>query len=108
MRGSRSDALGFMDEVTARYGSLDAFFAHLRADLDRTDDEPTLRLPIVTEHRSGQAAWPAVAAPGRAEMRRPDTRPSANTMITDPESTKSAGRQRKTAAAVWDRLIGRG
>ncbi|MBB5912492.1 hypothetical protein BJY24_001359 [Nocardia transvalensis] len=49
MLRSQADVLHFVEEVSARYGSLDVFFARLHAGPCDTDDEPTDQLPIVTD-----------------------------------------------------------
>ncbi|MBB5912760.1 hypothetical protein BJY24_001627 [Nocardia transvalensis] len=62
MLGSRPEALHVVGELTARYGSLDAFFARLRAEADAADDAPTVRLPVVA-CAPGPMAWSATEIP---------------------------------------------
>ncbi|MQY23904.1 hypothetical protein [Nocardia macrotermitis] len=52
--GSRSEVLRLVGEVTDRYGSLDAFFARLRAEFD---DQPTVQLPVLDPAAGEPKAW---------------------------------------------------
>ncbi|MBF6175687.1 hypothetical protein [Nocardia blacklockiae] len=109
MLKSRSEVLTFVSEVSARYGSLNAFFAQLRAEVDRFDDAPTLRLPIIPT--PSPAAWSATTS-------RDNTTPPPATTFCDnvtpppPPQTQAArprstGKHRSRATAAWTRLTGR-
>ncbi|NEW37551.1 hypothetical protein GV794_27160 [Nocardia cyriacigeorgica] len=99
MMRSRSAVLDFVDDVTGRYGSLEAFFTQLRADLD---DEPTVVLPILIDVPTEPMGWSAVkrpAAPTAEEMPAPEVVAAADVDPVD--------KGRKGAAALWGRLLGR-
>ncbi|TLF76730.1 hypothetical protein [Nocardia cyriacigeorgica] len=101
---SRSAVLEFVDEVTVRYGSLDAYFTRLRTELD---DEPTVVLPVLTDTPTSPTAWAAVA--------REDT----VTSTADPGEVRGPGlpdaevpqepvaKGGNGAATLWSRLWGR-
>ncbi|BDT87542.1 hypothetical protein IU485_02965 [Nocardia cyriacigeorgica] len=92
---SRSAVLEFVDEVTLRYGSLDAYFTRLRAELD---DEPTVVLPALTDTPTSPTAWAAVA---RADDEPGAGRPAAQL----PQAPVAKGR--KGPGALWSRMLGR-
>ncbi|WP_280270768.1 hypothetical protein [Nocardia wallacei] len=81
--------LHFVEEVSARYGSLDAFFAQLHTGVCDADEEPTVQLPIVTDYLPAATAW------------------SASDLAARQTPPPSGGKHRKTAAAAWARLTGR-
>ncbi|MBY8862807.1 hypothetical protein K7711_40500 [Nocardia sp. CA2R105] len=56
--GSQSEVLRLVGEVTDRYGSLEAFFARLRAEFD---DQPTMQLPVIDPAAVEPVAWSAVS-----------------------------------------------
>lgn len=110
MMGSQSEMLRLVGEVTDRYGSLDAFFARLRAEFD---DRPTTQLPVITPAAGEPVAWSAVRQP------REDERPTPAAEIVTPAA--DCGDDRDDAddvraevaapppqrAGVWGRLTGR-
>jgi len=59
--GSQSEVLRLVGEVTDRYGSLEAFFARLRAEFD---DQPTMQLPVIDPAAVEPVAWSAVPEDG--------------------------------------------
>ncbi|MFE3442790.1 hypothetical protein ACFXNW_07150 [Nocardia sp. NPDC059180] len=102
MMRSRSAVLDFVDDVTVRYGSLEAFFTQLRADLD---DEPTVVLPVLIDIPTEPMGWSAVkrpAAPSEDEALEPE-----DVIPVPPAGENSVGKGRKGAAALWGRLLGR-
>lgn len=102
---SRSAVLEFVDEVTDRYGSLDAYFTRLRAELD---DEPTVVLPVLTDTPTSPTAWAAVA---REEAVPGTGRRGEGCETCPPEAglpQEPVAKGRKGAATVWGRLWGRG
>jgi hypothetical protein len=101
---SRSAVLEFVDEVTDRYGSLDAYFTRLRAELD---DEPTVVLPVLTDTPTSPTAWAAVARE-EAVVRTGEDGEARGTC--PPEAglpREPVAKGRKGAATVWGRLWGR-
>ncbi|WP_228001906.1 hypothetical protein [Nocardia australiensis] len=97
---SRSTVLDFVDEVTARHGSLEAFFAQLRADFD---DEPTVVLPVLRIPPSIPAAWPEACLPTDEIPRTVKTHSPAQDLAGE-----LANKPRSGAAALWARLLRRG
>jgi hypothetical protein len=59
--GSRKSILRFAEEVTVRYGSLEAFYLRLHAAVDT---EPTVVLPVVTDAWARPEAYSAVEQQG--------------------------------------------
>ncbi|WP_280236842.1 hypothetical protein [Nocardia cyriacigeorgica] len=99
---SRSAVLDFVDEVTVRYGSLEAFFTQLRADLD---DEPTVVLPVLTDIPTEPTGWSAVKPPEpSSDIATPE--PQRITDTTE-AAADPADKGRKGAATLWGRLLRR-
>ncbi|MFJ1460380.1 hypothetical protein [Nocardia sp. N2S4-5] len=119
--GSQSGALDFVEEVTARYGSVEAYFAQLRAEVDEPDEEPTEQLPVIERlPRSSNAATqqqPDIAAqPTPRQATQPTDRTAYSQLqnarvrqaAPPQQAVADSGRKRNAAAAVWRRLTGRG
>ena len=102
MLDTRPEVRGFVDDVTARYGSVGEFFAQLRAEVDKPDDEATVELPVV-DRRPGPVAWSA------ADPLEEPPVPESPADMTVPRCATGGfgGRIRHGLAAVWGWLTGR-
>ncbi len=102
--GSQSEMVRLVGEVTDRYGSLDAFFARLRAEFD---DRPTMRLPVVRAVASEPVAWSAVPQHDPDPAPRPQVRtPPAEAPSDEIESSRGefVAAPVRAAAGMWGRL----
>ncbi|WP_019929097.1 hypothetical protein [Nocardia sp. BMG111209] len=58
--GSRKAIFRFAEEVTVRYGSLEAFYLRLHAAMDT---EPTVILPVIDDPLARPMAYSAIEQP---------------------------------------------
>ena len=104
--GSQSEMLRLVDEVTDRYGSLDAFFARLHAEFD---DQPTMQLPVIGAAAPEPMAWSAVPETDEPPARGADV--ASPVRCADEEigdrRTEIAPTPPRGAAGMWGRLTGR-
>ncbi|WP_067682771.1 hypothetical protein [Nocardia miyunensis] len=106
--GSQSEVLRLVGEVTDRYGSLDAFFARLRAEFD---DRPTTQLPVIDPAAVEPVAWSAAST--SPEMPTPAAEVATPTAEFDdePDDEDETGQAEFVAApqrcGMWGRLTGR-
>ncbi|WP_157117661.1 hypothetical protein [Nocardia vaccinii] len=108
--GSQSEMSRLVGEVTDRYGSLDAFFARLRAEFD---DQPTTQLPVIDPVACEPVAWSAV--PEQREREMPTPAAEVETRAADRGDDRGGADDGDRAgfavapprAGVWGRLTGR-
>lgn len=108
--GSQAQMLRLVGEVTDRYGSLDAFFARLRAEFD---DQPTMQLPVIDPASVEPVAWSAVPERRENEMPTPAAEIEAPALDCDDDRDDEDGGDQAEFAAppqragMWERLTAR-